>query len=194
MSMAKCKECGAEISTKATACPKCGAKVPKRTSMFTWAVCGVALLVMIKCTLYTEESTQKAQAAKAQEAASATAARAAMTPAQRVAADKAAAAVESAKAAEELQFQRAAVFLKAIQAAMKNPDSFKLTQAIRTDAGAVCIEYRGTNSFNAVVPSYAVLSPDGKAANGTASATSTAWNAHCAHKNGKDYSHISHAM
>lgn len=32
MAMTACKECGAEISTKASSCPKCGAKVPK----FKW--------------------------------------------------------------------------------------------------------------------------------------------------------------
>ncbi len=32
MAMTKCKECGTEISTKAAACPKCGAVMPKKTS------------------------------------------------------------------------------------------------------------------------------------------------------------------
>lgn len=38
MALTKCKECGAEVSTKASHCPKCGAKVPKRTSLVTWLV------------------------------------------------------------------------------------------------------------------------------------------------------------
>ena len=38
MALTKCKECGAEISTKANKCPKCGAKTPKRTSLVTWLV------------------------------------------------------------------------------------------------------------------------------------------------------------
>lgn len=38
MALTKCKECGAEISTKAITCPKCGAKVPERTSFVTWLV------------------------------------------------------------------------------------------------------------------------------------------------------------
>lgn len=38
MALVKCKECGAEVSTKANACPKCGAKAPKKTSLFTWLV------------------------------------------------------------------------------------------------------------------------------------------------------------
>lgn len=32
MALIKCKECGGEVSTKAKACPKCGAKVPR----FKW--------------------------------------------------------------------------------------------------------------------------------------------------------------
>lgn len=35
MAMTKCKECGAQVSTKADACPQCGAK-RKTTSLVTW--------------------------------------------------------------------------------------------------------------------------------------------------------------
>lgn len=38
MALVKCKECGEDVSTKAKACPKCGAKAPKKTSLFTWLV------------------------------------------------------------------------------------------------------------------------------------------------------------
>lgn len=41
MTMEKCKECGNEISTKADACPKCGAKRPKRSG------CGIVLIVCL---------------------------------------------------------------------------------------------------------------------------------------------------
>lgn len=44
MALVKCKECGEEVSTKAKACPKCGAKAPKKTSLFTWLV--VAFIVV----------------------------------------------------------------------------------------------------------------------------------------------------
>lgn len=43
MAIVKCKECGAEVSTKAKACPKCGAKPPKKTSLITW----LALLTIV---------------------------------------------------------------------------------------------------------------------------------------------------
>lgn len=38
MAMTKCKECGADISTKAEACPKCGARQPRPTSGCAWLV------------------------------------------------------------------------------------------------------------------------------------------------------------
>ncbi len=38
MALIKCKDCGAKISKKATACPECGAPPKKKTSMFTWLV------------------------------------------------------------------------------------------------------------------------------------------------------------
>ena len=38
MALKSCKECGRKISTKADACPNCGAKAPKKTSAFTWLV------------------------------------------------------------------------------------------------------------------------------------------------------------
>lgn len=44
MAMTKCKECGAQISTKAEACPQCGAK-PKKTSGCAIVVLGFVLLV-----------------------------------------------------------------------------------------------------------------------------------------------------
>jgi RNA polymerase subunit RPABC4/transcription elongation factor Spt4 len=38
MALVKCKECGEQVSNKAKTCPKCGAKAPKKTSIFTWLV------------------------------------------------------------------------------------------------------------------------------------------------------------
>lgn len=45
MAMIKCKECGAQISTKAEACPQCGAK-PKKTSGCAIVVLGFILLLV----------------------------------------------------------------------------------------------------------------------------------------------------
>ena len=38
MALVKCKECGEKVSTDAKTCQNCGAKAPKKTSLFTWLV------------------------------------------------------------------------------------------------------------------------------------------------------------
>ncbi len=45
MALIKCKECGAEVSSKAKTCPKCGVKVEKKTSIVTWLVLGLVVYV-----------------------------------------------------------------------------------------------------------------------------------------------------
>jgi RNA polymerase subunit RPABC4/transcription elongation factor Spt4 len=47
MALIKCKECGTEVSKSATACPKCGAPIKKKTSLFTWFVTIVVVLIVI---------------------------------------------------------------------------------------------------------------------------------------------------
>jgi hypothetical protein len=54
MALIKCKECGVDVSTSAKACPKCGAKPPRKTSVLTWIM--IALFVgvvygMVKASL-----------------------------------------------------------------------------------------------------------------------------------------------
>ena len=46
MALVACKECGNEVSTKASACPKCGAKVPK-TKWWLWIPLGLIGVVFI---------------------------------------------------------------------------------------------------------------------------------------------------
>lgn len=50
MALTKCKECGGQVSSEATACPHCGAKPPKRTSRAGWLflVFVIVLVVGIK--------------------------------------------------------------------------------------------------------------------------------------------------
>jgi RNA polymerase subunit RPABC4/transcription elongation factor Spt4 len=52
MALVKCKECGEKVSTKAKTCPNCGAKAPKKTSLFTWLV-----LLMIVVIVYAVNQT-----------------------------------------------------------------------------------------------------------------------------------------
>lgn len=45
MALIKCKECNKEISKKAEACPHCGAKRKKGTSVFTWFILIMIILI-----------------------------------------------------------------------------------------------------------------------------------------------------
>lgn len=46
MAMRTCKECGGGLSTKADACPKCGAKI-RRTSVAAWGCLVIVALVVV---------------------------------------------------------------------------------------------------------------------------------------------------
>lgn len=50
MALIKCAECGGEVSSKAAACPKCGAKPPAKTSLVTWIIGGIFLVFVYQCT------------------------------------------------------------------------------------------------------------------------------------------------
>ncbi len=47
MALIKCRECGNDVSTKAEACPKCGAKRPRQTSLLTKLVGGFLAIGVI---------------------------------------------------------------------------------------------------------------------------------------------------
>lgn len=59
MALTKCKECGEEISTKAESCPKCGAKAPKKTSLFTWLILIFIILVIFSAIKVPSTSVSK---------------------------------------------------------------------------------------------------------------------------------------
>lgn len=190
MALVKCKECGGQVSTSAKACPACGAKPPRKTSLTTWIIGGVTLVAAYKCASVGED----AEADRQRSIAEARKLSDAMSPEQRKAAEEEQARAAAEKVAKELEFQRAVRIAQVLKAGMKNPASFELTSLLRTNDGALCFEYRGTNSFNAVVPSYAVVPPKGRPVSGGERAIATAWNAHCAHKPGEDMTHVRHAL
>jgi hypothetical protein len=123
MALITCRECKGQVSSTAKTCPHCGAKVKKPHSVAAGILGGV-ILVGAAIALSGGKSEPKPPP----------------TPEARAAAEKA-----SADSAADLA--RVCV----LRQALKNPDSFKLVQAIRTAAGELCVEYRGTNSFNAVI-------------------------------------------
>ena len=75
MALVKCKECGSDVSNKAKACPKCGAKLPAR-----WSVMKVVVsLFFVMIAIFTVQASldgDKKEAAESER-------RAALTPEQR---------------------------------------------------------------------------------------------------------------
>jgi hypothetical protein len=78
----------------------------------------------------------------------------------RAKADPTSPGVIGAEEANAKELQRKAVILEKLwqlRNSMKNPDSFKLVDALEMKDGTLCIDYRATNSFNAIVPGRAVI-------------------------------------
>lgn len=160
MALMKCGECGGQVSSEAKACPACGAPppdVPRKTSTLTWVLGGLFGVGVVSAVV--NEGDRPPPVAP----------RVALSPAD-----------QAAETEREARFVKATLLARAIKQGMKNPDSFKLESAFVTDVGAMCFEFRGTNSFNAVVPGSAVVSPDGKkSAQGSDGEVAALWNKHC---------------
>lgn len=166
MAMATCKECGGAVSTKAGVCPHCGAKI-KRTSGVTWLVLGFLVIVGGAVLGPAMRGSDDGASGNAQKAA----ALPGKTPEQ-------VKAEAAEKAKQEAEFQRVVAVARAVKAGMKNPASFELVNAIYMPDGTVCLTYRGTNSFNAVVTQNTGVDAKGKV---------VTWNAKCGGKTGNDY-------
>ncbi len=171
MALVKCSVCGSKVASDAAACPGCGTKKYRRRSLLRIAF----FIILVGYVLYAVNRCGDANDRRAAEVA---AVEAAKSPAQR-------AAEAEQKAKSDAEFQFALMAAKAIKANMKNPASFELVNAILLDGGPLCLEYRGTNSFNAVVTQTAVIRRDFKAGD---------WNRDCANKTGRDMALIRRAM
>ena len=129
MALIKCKECGEQISTKAEACPKCGAKQVKRHSALSWiGLVGFAGFIVYACGIGQPSTPTVSEPAKP--------------------------VVETPKDIAIGNAQMAAIQLKA---SMKDPSSFKVLQALMMDDLTTCIEYTAKNSFGALTRGDAVL-------------------------------------
>lgn len=167
MAMVKCRECGKDVSDEAKNCPHCGIAKPappsKVGNYIKLALGAVLLISIFRCIGDQEDRKSQADAERAR-------AEAAKTPEQR--------AQEAAKKAkDEAEFQSVVARLKALKASTKNPASFELVEALLMDDGTVCVVYRGTNSFNAVVTENKAISTDARVVD---------WNRYCGGKSGKD--------
>lgn len=89
---------------------------------------------------------------------------------------------------EERQFKEEVGALAYLRDRMKNPASFELVSAVRTPGNTLCITYRGTNSFNAIVTQRYTVN------NVVSSSSDVDWMAYCAGQPGKDFSSARHAL
>ena len=159
--MRKCK-CGNMVANNARFCPKCGHRFTSGCTMalawFFGISIGLGILVAI---ISPTNQTPKP----------------APTPAQKAADQK-----------NEANFQRAVLGAKQLQKAMRNPDSFKLTQVLIMDDGAVCYEYRAQNGFGGMNVGKAALSPKGQFKTSENPGFAGLWNKECANKTGEEKS------
>lgn len=160
MALVKCKECGAQVSSKAKSCPSCGASV--KSSLGCGGLLGAIILgaiILGAASSIINSVTPKPQLTEEQKAA-------------------------EQKAGQRIKVASAGAII--LKKHMKDPDSFKLVSALVIEkTGAVCYEYRAKNSFGAVVPGSAVLPPDGKNfKTDEMQGFTKLWNKECAGKDG----------
>lgn len=147
---------------------------PKKTSWVTWAATATFAIVVVSCINGNSERDKEREIANQQRAA----VEAAKSPEQ-----KASEAAIVTKKARDFLFSVEAA--KLAKASLKNPDSFVLVTAGLINNGALCLVYRATNSFNAIVTENIAIRRN---------MTKGVWNRDCAGRSGADMSHIKHAM
>ena len=114
---------------------------------------------------------------------------AAKTPAQKASEAAAVAAAkiatEAAKERKEAEFQFGVLATKMVRASMKNPASFEFVEAGIVNKGALCLTYRATNSFNAVITDHIAI---------TRKLSKGDWNKECGGKSMPSFDHIKYAI
>lgn len=189
MALTECAECGKEISSKAAACPHCGAK-PRTSSVPYLVTAALTVLMVGYCQLHTSPEDEAKQIAASRATKAEQERRAAMTADARAIEDKVVAEQKArAKAADaerEANFQRALALLRMVKTHMHDPSSLDVEDAFYTDEGAIAIKYRGKNAFGATIINYAVATKDGKASSGSQRDVAPLWNKYIAKKGGTD--------
>ena len=94
------------------------------------------------------------------------------------------------KARVDREMRRVYGALSVTRASMKNPKAFDVSRADLVPAtGAVCMAFRSTNSFNAIVPGRMVLTPGDELRDDDAS-----WRQYCAGKQIVDYARVAKVL
>jgi RNA polymerase subunit RPABC4/transcription elongation factor Spt4 len=159
MAIKDCKECGKPVSTEAKACPHCGADQPKPTSRLTLLFAGLVLIFVLKAISTSGDNSATSKPAPT-----------------------------AADIAKEKEFQQVVSTIRHLKNSMKNPAAFELVSALMTQGPTLCLTYRSTNSFNAVITDRYVVSDK------VSSGTVDAWNKYCGGKSGTDYTYARRAI
>lgn len=157
MAIIKCGECGNEVSDKASACPKCGAKVEKHVGPIGKIIALIFLAFFIKSILSSQEAQEQAAMAESKKSP------------EQVAAEK------KNKAEQELRFNKVVIVGTALKKQLNDPASLEF-ETIMTDdtAKTICMIYRAKNGFGALIKEMIVIY------DGIPSQEPHDWNKHCA--------------
>ena len=174
MALIKCKECANEVSDQAKACPKCGAPVKldkvipdkKKTSTFTKIIAvifGIPVVVGIIAGAINDQEPKDSKTTS--------------TPSD---------------PKRDAQLQAAGAGAMILKKAMKDPTAFELTSLTVHANGTACYNYRAKNSYGAVLPSSAVLTPKGKmlTQEQNEDAFIKVWNKECTKADGDDITNL----
>jgi hypothetical protein len=153
MALIKCKECGEKVSSKAKACPKCGAKPKKKTSFLTWFVLVLFLLIVGLPMIFSANMTPEEQAAyeaqRAEERAASEAER--IRDAELLAQEKAEEQRKGFHCLSSWDGSHTAV-KQYVQERMRDPKSFdhvqtRITPVDQNGEHVLAMEYRAANGF-----------------------------------------------
>ena len=136
MALVKCHECGSDVSTEASSCPKCGAKVKKPTSGAAKLLLGVVVLGVFVAGIGGGGNSPDTPPE---------------TPEQK-----------AQKEAEAARYAVAAATSKLLRDSMRDPDSLQFESLrVNDDSSVICAEYRARNGFGGVNREFMVVA-DGK--------------------------------
>ena len=139
MTLIACHECKAEVSSTATACPSCGARMKRRSGLVAGILGGLVLAGVLIVVLYKRPEAPPSRTH------------------EQIAAER----------AGDTRGDADLYFAGRIRSAARNPESFQLVKMLRNADGARCVLYRTTNSFGAVVMESVRISEEGRTTNGT---------------------------
>lgn len=121
MALKPCPECGNQVSTNAAACPQCGARPKKPTSLVTKVLASI-FAVSIGISIVAVNSGDSE--------------------------NKASTTAKPADPKKEAAFQKTVAVVRSIKASLRDPSSVQWEAILRNeDATVVCVVYRARNGF-----------------------------------------------